>query len=141
MSNTHSKLGNRQDMRPLPWVIGLLLLVSAGCASSQSAPSVPPSVEVTGTWAGTWNPGGPGTPGGGDYILRLQQTGSAVRGEVTLPGYANFSGALEGRVAGNELSFRLLSGASGAELTVTGNEMSGYTTATGARLSLRRRQE
>jgi len=73
-------------------------------------------------------------------MLRLQQAGSTVRGELTIPGAANFSGALEGRVAGNELSFRLVNGAAGAELTVTGNEMSGYGTTTGARLSLKRQE-
>jgi hypothetical protein len=54
------------------------------------------------------------------------------------PRPADIAGPLEGTVTGNELSFRTAH--SGAELRVTGNEMSGYATSLGSRLLLRRQQ-
>src|SRR5262249_42213036 len=106
-------------LRPCPIVLGLVILASFGCSSAPNAPSAPPSVDVTGTWAGSWSLAG-GI--GGAYMLRLQQTGSKVTGEVVVPGSAATSGPLEGSVVDNELSFRMLNGSSGCELTVTGNE-------------------
>ncbi len=123
-------------MRPFPFVLGLFILLSSGCASLQDASNASPSVDVNGTWLGSWSLGS--GIGGGPFELRLQQTGSTVRGEVTVPGFAANSGPLEGSVADNELSYRLLSGGGGGELTVAGNEMRGYSTATGSKLFLRR---
>ena len=123
-------------MRRFPLVLGFVVLVGSGCASAPDGPSAPPSVDVTGTWVGSWALAG-GI--GGAYTLRLRQTGSKVLGELAIPGSVANSGALEGSVAENEFAFRLLSGASGGEFTVTGDEMRGYATGTGSRVLLRRR--
>ena len=112
-------------MGPFPLVLGLPILLSAGCASSPNSPSAPPSVDVTGTWAGTWSLGGAGTQTG-SFTLRLQQTGSKVVGDRNFPGAANFSGPVEGTVSGNVFSYRQLVGSGGGEYTVTGNKMRGY---------------
>jgi hypothetical protein len=70
--------------------------------------------------------------------LRLRQDGPGIAGDVTVAGAVQYSGALQGSVRGDHLSYRLLSGASGDELDVSGEEMTGYGTATGAKWVLRR---
>ena len=121
-------------MRPFLRTLGLLIFVTAGCASSQSAPSASSAVDVTGTWVGTIALAQYLEP----YTLRLEQIGSKVVGEVIAPRPADIAGPLEGTITGNELNFRTAH--SGAELTVTGNEMRGYATGLGSRLLLRRQQ-
>src|SRR5262249_13641099 len=124
-------------MRRLAVLTTFTLLASVGCASLQSGPSDPPSVDVTGTRVGSWT-----LAGGiaGYYMLHLRQTGADVSGEAALPGNAAFSGPIEGRVAGNELIVKMKSGVTGAEFMVAGNELRGFFTATGARLFLQRQK-
>jgi hypothetical protein len=135
-SHSNASLKGGCTLRLPIWVTGLLMLASMGCASSQSAASASPSVDVTGTWVGTYARGSLTGP----FTLRLQQSGARVVGEANFPEASYLSGPVEGRVTGNELSYRALNGRSGGELMVNGNEMSGYSTATGNRFQLQRQQ-
>src|SRR5438093_58248 len=118
--------------------LSMLVLLGAGCASSHdvAAPSSPvdTTVDVTGVWVGAWNDGQNSYPA----VLELQQTGSTVTGYSRNFGNARRSGALQGTVVGDFLSYRGVTGNFGAEFTVTGDEMRGYGTASGARGLFRR---
>ena len=111
--------------------LSMLVLLGAGCASSHdlAVPSSPVeiTVDVTGVWVGAWNDGQNPYPA----VLELQQTGSTVTGSQR-HSVARRSGALQGTVVGDFLSYRGVTGDFGAELTVTGDEMRGYGTASGA---------
>src|SRR5437773_3193438 len=106
--------------------LSMLVLLSAGCASPHSSPVSTSPVDVTGVWVGAWN------NGTSPARLELQQTGSTVTGYSQIFGNARRSGALRGTVVGDFLSYRGVTGDFGAELTVTGDEMRGYGTASGA---------
>src|SRR5215467_13649075 len=123
-------------MRTFLWVTAIMMFVASGCASSQSTSAAPPSVDVTGTWVGTFTFGNESGP----YTLRLQQTGSKVVGEVMIPRRADNSGPIKGTVSGNALSFRNTSGHGGGEFVIAGNEMRGQTAANGPRVLLQRQQ-
>ena len=102
-----------------------LLLVSAtiavtACASS--GPAAPPSVDVTGTWVGTWAYENVSV-GSGDVRGTLKQSGSVVSGDFNVTGpVVNNVANVSGMVSGNTI--RLESPSSGW-LTVTGNQMTG----------------
>ena len=114
--------------------LSMLVLLGAGCASSRdlAAPSSP--VDVTGVWSGVWSDGVNSYPA----VLELQQTGSAVTGSSRIFGNARRSGALQGTIVGDHLSYRGVTADFGAEFTVAGDEMRGYGTASGARGLFRR---
>jgi len=101
----------------------LLLVVACvsliGCATGSTKP---PSVDVTGTWAGEWV--GSGAVGSGQLTMTLQQSGASVTGNAVFTGGASsVSGAVTGTVSGDECSIYYKGGI--AHLTVKGNEMSG----------------
>ena len=101
-------------------VIGLVLLLAAGCASSStSAPYSGPPVNVTGSWNG-------GFFGAlsNSVSMQLQQQGQAVTGNIDVGGRSDLSGGLKGTVSGNVLSYNLNNGGSGT-MQVTGNTISG----------------
>lgn len=117
--------------------IGIVILVCAwlaGCATTapSTAPgsSTPASVDVTGTWRGSFR--SQGVVPVGDVTLVLQQTGNKVTGSVTPPGTA-----IEGTIEGNRVSYRTISGRGGGDLTVNGDEMTGYSVA-GSQLRFKR---
>ena len=83
-------------MRLFMLALGFMIVVSAGCASSQSASSASTPVDVTGTWVGTWTRGNFSGP----YTLRLAQTGSKVVGEAVVPGYPNLVATLKDALKG-----------------------------------------
>jgi|SRR5436309_5816615 len=116
--------------------LSMLVLLGAGCASSHdvAAPSSPVdiTVDVTGVWVGAWNDGQNSYPA----VLELQQTGSTVTGSQR-HSVARRSGILRGTIAGNELSYRGVTGDFGADLTVSGDQMRGIGI-TGARGQFRR---
>ena len=105
--------------------MGLVLALS-GCSS---APKVPPGVlDVTGTWEGLWDGG---AIGAGRISLVLEQTGTAVTGELAISGLQAISatdGPIEGRVNGQVFTFQQPAGVVEAELVVAGEQMSGYAT-------------
>ena len=98
-------------------VVACLSLI--GCATGSTKP---PSVDVTGTWAGEWV--GSGAVGSGQLTMTLQQSGASVTGNAVFTGGASsVSGAVTGTVSGDECSISYKGGI--AHLTVKGNEMSG----------------
>jgi hypothetical protein len=97
---------------------GVVLALSA-CAST---PSAPPSVDVTGNWAGTWNYENP-TLGSGDIRGRFKQEGSKLSGHFDVTGpVVNRTAEVVGVVSGNEV--RISQPASGW-FTVSVNQMTG----------------
>jgi len=111
-------------------LLGLLIVVLAGCASSESAMiATLPTVDVSGTWTG-------GTArGAATYTLFLEQTGSNVKGMLSGAGTAD--GPVEGYVERNTIRLREASGyGSTPALTVTGDEITGFIR--GTTLTLRR---
>jgi hypothetical protein len=80
----------------------------AGCATVNDRPSI---AEVSGTWEGWYRVGtygslGPPAPGSAPtVVMRLQQDGSAVTGDMSLSGPAGCTGgAVKGRIDGTTLS-------------------------------------
>jgi hypothetical protein len=73
-------------------LLGLLIVVLAGCATTQMAG---PPADVNGTWTGS-------TAGGArTYRVVLKQTGADVTG--TLTGAGTDDGPIKGRVEGNSI--------------------------------------
>jgi hypothetical protein len=103
-------------------LIAVLVLVLSGCAASGSNPA-PPSVDVSGKWAGTWvfrNP----SMGSGDVLVDLKQSGAKTTGHLTVTGDTTADPTyFEGIVSGSTVILKLpsLSGT----LAVSGDEMKG----------------
>ena len=109
-------------------LLGLILLGVASCARTQSDPALmaatPPTVDVTGTWAGNWAYSPP-TPGSGPIKMTMQQTGSKVTGTVEVSGtQVPRSGPISAIVQGNQLQILHPTGVTGS-LTVQGDTISG----------------
>ncbi len=100
-------------------LIGLVVLGIAGCASTDTS-SAPPSVDVTGAWAGTWAYT-QATLGGGQIELTLKQDGGKFSGNATITGTPiNRNGPVSGLVSGNEVRIMYPSSVTG-RLTVQDN--------------------
>jgi hypothetical protein len=101
-------------------LIGLTAALAAGCAT----PPRPPTVDVTGTWTGTWAFTNPSL-GGGQATAKLKQTKGDFNGDMSVSGAAvNRDGYVQGLVSGNEVRIIAPPGLSGT-LTVAGDEMKG----------------
>ena len=112
-------------------LLGLLIVVMAGCASTDSSSSsakMPPA-DVNGTWTG-------GTSTGATtYTLMLKQAGTRVTG--TLSGAGTADGPIEGLVDGNTIKLREQGGPSETPaLMVKGDVITGFVR--GTTLTLRR---
>jgi hypothetical protein len=102
------------------FVIGAIAALTAACATAPA----PPTVDVTGTWAGTWTYTNAAL-GGGQAELKLKQSGSDFNGDMTVSGAAvNRTGFIQGTVSGNEVRIIAPPGLTGV-LTVTGDEAKG----------------
>jgi hypothetical protein len=102
-------------------VVGLIVVIG-GCAGA-STPSEPPSVNVTGKWAGTWSFQNP-SMGGGQVTMDLKQDGAKVTGPMSVSGPTsseptNFAGT----VSGSTITLDAAHGS--GTLTVKGDEMTG----------------
>ena len=80
-------------------LIAGLMVVVGGCAGA-STPLEPPSVNVTGKWAGTWSFRNPAM-GGGQVSMDLKQDGAKVTGPMSVTGPTsseptNFAGTVSG---------------------------------------------
>ena len=96
------------------------MVAASACAAT---PAAPPSVNVTGNWAGSWSYE-TASLGNGDIRGTFQQDGEKLSGRFDVTGpVVNRVANLVGVVSGNEV--RLSQPASGT-LTVAGNEMSGW---------------
>ncbi len=115
----------------------IALLGSAGCASTQA----PPSIDISGKWAGTWVSTNQPSGGSGQIEMTVQQTGSRYNGNILVTGGANDpSGLTEGFVTGNQVEISVPAGLTG-RLTVNGDEMSGSLAGmSGAIVKLRRQK-
>ena len=106
-------------------VAGAVMLATAACAST---PSAPPSVNVSGKWAGTWAYQ-PSTLGAGTLSGTFQQDGGKLSGNFLVIGGGNAvrnpAATIIGFVSGNQVT---LSQPSSGTLTVNpaGTEMSGW---------------
>ncbi len=109
-------------------LLGLILLGVASCARTQSDPalmaSTAPTVDVTGTWVGSWIYAPP-TTGNGPIKMIMQQTGSKVTGTVEGTGtQVPRSGPISAIVQGDQLQILHPTGVTGS-LTVKGDTISG----------------
>ena len=117
-------------------VLGCILLT--GCATGQSdATKSPPTVDVTGTWAGEW----PGSFATIPFTMTLKQVDADVTGDIAFGGRTQqhsmvSSGSINGAVSGDKFSFWSTRGA-GGDTAVQATEMRG-TTRTGQPLLIRR---
>jgi hypothetical protein len=104
------------------FLITVLVLILSGCAASGSK-TAPPSIDVSGRWAGTWvfrN----ASMGSGDVLLDLKQSGANTTGHLTVTGDTTADPTyFEGIVSGSTIILKLpyLSGT----LSVSGDEMKG----------------
>src|SRR4051812_23244071 len=93
-------------MSTLGWSLVVASIALVGCASTQSgATNAAPTVDLTGTWNGTYTaPTGP-MP----LRLQLQQAKQEVSGEAAVSGdgwtVAGYNGPLRGTVSGNIFSY------------------------------------
>jgi len=114
--------------------LALSLMLLSGCAGQTAAQrTTGPPVDVAGTWHGTYyNPSGLITTS--TIRLLLEQTGSEVTGRAE-PG-----GDLTGTVDGNSFSYRYTSLRGGGDLSVNGDEMKGFGSASGVTLQFKRQR-
>jgi len=105
-------------------LLSLIVLGVTSCATTDSASMAPPTVDVTGSWAGQWAYT-QATLGSGQIQMTLQQTGSKVSGNTTITGTpVDRSGAINAIVTGNTLQLVYPTGVTG-RLTVQGDTISG----------------
>jgi hypothetical protein len=103
-------------------LIGALALMLSGCTAIGSS-TAPPSVDVSGKWAGTWAFRNP-TMGSGDVFMNLKQSGADASGDLMVTGPTTAEPTyFEGTVSGSSVVLKLpyLSGT----LDVSGDEMKG----------------
>jgi hypothetical protein len=105
-------------------LIAATLLVALGCVKQDWIDRTLVTVDVTGTWSGSI-----GGAGGllQEISFELKQEGSRVTGSMRLRPSARVTGAvpIEGTVAGDVFRFSEQNGATGGEMTVSGDEMNG----------------
>ena len=118
------------------WFLVGLVLVSSACATS--SPSNVPTVDVTGTWGGTWScPQCPPLQGGGAIRMRLDQTGVTVTGNMSWEGGTlRPGGRVEGNVSRDVLVFRAPGIDLTGELSVKGDDMEGWGRSAGFSISM-----
>jgi hypothetical protein len=122
----HETYGKWRSARSSPeWLAFILggMLFSSSCGGDGREP---PTVDVTGSWAGTWLSG---TGMGGDVTAVLTQTGADVDGTMTITDSPCFSvGNVSGTVSGNRVSTGAMFSGDirvNFEGTVVGDEISG----------------
>src|SRR5688572_436384 len=109
-------------MRLRAVVLCVVLVLTSACAGSGgSAPA--PTIDVTGSWAGTWATDD--QRASGDCRLNIKQDDTSVSGVLLMTGVLPVqpSGHIDGTVAGDQFSFSR--GPVRASLTVVGNTMRG----------------
>src|SRR5205823_12051413 len=110
------------DMKGLRPIFASLHIVGITACATTSGP--PPSVDVTGKWAGIWAYDNPSL-GNGRIDMDLKQTGADVDGNMNISGTRDRrSGPVSAVVRGNELLITRPTDVTG-RLTVQGDIMSG----------------
>jgi hypothetical protein len=107
-------------MRSMLSVIALLAVVSS-CARSDWIDRTLVTVDVTGTWSG--GVAQSGSMGNRGVTFELKQEGLKVTGSLRGPLWT--SGPIEGTVTGDQCALRRVNGSMSAEMTVSGDEMTG----------------
>ena len=94
-------------MKPLFFLLTFVILISCG-GGDDGAPLPPPSVNLDGTWSGTWlSSNGINT---GQLGLNLSQSGASVTGTASFPGGTCFTGGnVSGTVSANNIKGGLVS--------------------------------
>ncbi len=104
--------------------LALVVLSTAACGGTMESSSAPPTVDVTGSWAGQWGYTN-ASLGGGQINMTVTQTGSKVSGNMTVTGTpVDRNGPVSGLVSGNELRVLYPTSITG-RLVVQGDTMSG----------------
>lgn len=115
-------------------VVASVILFGCSSAPTQTAKQ-PPTVDVTGTWNGTYV----GTNGSFPVQMTLRQIDADVTGDAVITGdgwtILSYSGAVSGTVSGKNFSYTYQGG--GADVIVDTTEMRGQTSR-GNRLLMRR---
>ena len=103
----------------------VVAFVFASCARQDWIDRTLVTVDVTGTWSGSWT-------GGGLLLFELEQQGPTVKGVMRLTAGTSQmsyqgakSGPIEGTVAGDVFRFSQTNGSIEGEMTVSGDEMNG----------------
>jgi hypothetical protein len=119
-------------------LIATTLLIGSGCAKQDWIDRTLVTVDVTGTWEGTWFTGI-------GLLFELEQQGATVKGFMRLTAGTSQNpsgikpGPIQGTVAGDVFRFRQTNGFADGQMTVSGDEMNGHVTFGSLRqLSLRR---
>jgi len=114
----------RPSVGSLLRLIALVVLIGGvgACASTQS----PPTIDISGTWQGTWVNTTVAGGGNGQIEMTVAQTGSKYAGRILLTGSAGSdpTGLTLGFVTGNQVEIVQPRGWTGG-LTVVGDQMSG----------------
>ena len=107
-------------------LIAAALAFGSGCASTDWIERTLVTVDVTGTWYGTFQ--GAGAFASINVSFQLEQQGATVKGYLRLSGgdqSASHSGPIDGTVTGDVFRFKNARGSMEGELTVSGDEMNG----------------
>jgi hypothetical protein len=105
-------------------LLGIVVLSMAGCAATESMPAAPPTVDVTGSWAGQWAYTN-ASLGGGQINMTVKQAGAKLSGDMQVTGTPmDRSGPVSGLVSGNQIQILYPTSVTG-RLTVQGDTMSG----------------
>ena len=103
----------------------LAIASSIACAQKDWIDRTLVTENVTGAWTGSFGEGSSYRA----LRLDLRQEGSKVSGVATMLLGGNYGGGdtspLEGNVAGDVFTFKMLRGSANGELTVSGDDMSG----------------
>ena len=125
-------------MRAMWAFVTTALVLVSGCAQKDWIDRTLVTVDVTGTWEGRTAAPGSGSPLVSDMYLDLAQRGSTVKGTLRMrgTGTAPAPEPIEGTVAGDVFHFKNPRGTVRAELTVSGDEMSGTAQTLRGRLTI-----
>jgi len=108
-------------------LVAAALAFGFGCARPDWIQGTLVTVDVTGVWVGSTG------KGDREVRLELEQQGPKVKGYFRPlgPGLAVhpwFEGPIDGALGGDVFSFRLTNGTMEGDMTVSGDEMTGYVT-------------
>lgn len=116
------------------WLLVSLVLVSSACATP--SPPNAPTVDVTGTWGGTWScPQCPPPQGVHPITMRLDQVSATVTGTISW-GTLTSGSRVEGNVFRNVLIFRAPDIDLTGELSVQAHDMVGHGRSAGVSISM-----
>ena len=120
-----TKISNARVARIAWLAIGLLSLTAAGCVRPDWIEQTLVTVDVTGTWRGSYKTSTVFT--GGDVELTLVQKGPKVTGRISGGQWVVLGGSvpIEGTVNGDIFTFHDTRGTVTGSLQVSGDEMSG----------------